>query len=138
MSVIVEYQRDIAGHDGNPRRFKGERYGVADEEAAARYHPFAKIVEHEDGTPIAEAEGGEQKLADWFVRRQEKWAAEGIDTIPQPLAGEKAGEYDARVKDELEALKAAAAANQNGENGETGETGGETVATGEQGGGESS
>lgn len=126
--IRVEYTRDIAGHDGNPARFKGETYVVADEDAARKYHPFAEIVEREDGQPVALARSGEaiEHPRVWYRKRLERAAAEGVE-IPELLEGETEKEYDARVAAEVEQEAAAREAGENATpTGEGTETGGET------------
>lgn len=96
--LIVRYERDIAAHDDNPSRLKGEEYGVADEAAAAKYHPFAKIVSDSVGGPIDGQEGATAAgFPDWYVRRTEKAVEVGREILAYE-AGEKAGEFDARQK----------------------------------------
>lgn len=116
MGIVVEYQKDIAGFDDNPARHTGERYGVKDEAAAAKYHPFATIVSNEDGTPYdpdqeaaAATEPTEVKIPDWYKARQEKAETEAR-VIPEYVAGEKAAEFDKRWKqfEEDEAARVAA------------------------------
>lgn len=53
--VLIRYARDVAAKDGRRAFTAGEEYVVPSADDAARVHPDAKIVGHEDGTPIQKA-----------------------------------------------------------------------------------
>ncbi|MGI8475526.1 MAG: hypothetical protein ACR2OO_04035 [Thermomicrobiales bacterium] len=50
--VLIRYARDVPAKDGRRAFIAGEEYVVPSSDDAARVHPDAKIVGHEDGTPL--------------------------------------------------------------------------------------
>lgn len=96
--LVIRYEQDIAAHDDMRSYFKGEEFVVADEAAASKFHPFARIVGPENGAPFER----EAALPAWYLKRKVAAAAEGR-AIPEYVAGEIAANFDRRAKAEAEA-----------------------------------
>lgn len=97
----------IRHHDGREYDLEGAYAVDLFEE---HYHPQGFQIVKEQPFYGVVPEGLTRMIAvdadeypDWFVRRQEK----SDDALPPPMQGEKAGEYDARLKAEQEALDVA-------------------------------